>query len=134
MTIEHTITGAMLDQFAQLTGDHNPIHARQLSNQWADGSDRRLVHGALLNGIVAGVIGSRLPGAGTVVLRQAFAFRERCWTGLPISVLVVLADGRRRRTTVRYECRQEGRVVFEGTAVLMRTTAAETVAESAAKV
>lgn len=118
VTVERTITGEQLDQFARLTGDDNPIH----NSGGSSGDDEpRLVHGALLNGLVAGVIGSRLPGAGTVVLRQEFRFRERCWTGRPVQCSVWLADAERRRTRATYECRQDGRVVFEGTAVLMRT-------------
>lgn len=119
VTVEHTITGDQLDQFARLTGDDNPIHNRAASTSSTD--QPRLVHGAFLNGLVAGVIGSRLPGAGTVVLRQEFRFRERCWTGRPVECRVWLEDAVRTKTRARYECRQEGRVVFEGTAVLKRT-------------
>lgn len=107
------VTAAMLDQFAQLTGDHNPVHQSP--------NGERLVHGALLNGLVAGVMGTSLPGPGTLVLRQAFEFRGRCVTDRPISVLVELENGTRRLTDARYECKQDGRLIFEGTARLMRT-------------
>lgn len=121
ITVTHTITPTMLDQFAHLTGDHNPIHHATAADD-GGAPPARLVHGALLNSIVAGVLGTRLPGAGTVVLGQTFEFRDRCVTDRPISVLVALPPGARRRLTeARYECRQDGRIVFAGTARLMLT-------------
>lgn len=108
------ITQKDVDNFSDLTGDHNPIHKKSKTNQ------RPLVHGAFLNSIVAGLIGSKLPGAGTIVLSQNFSFPSKCFTDHPIEVFIELLDVR-KIIKVKYECVQGDDVVFQGEAKLMVT-------------
>ncbi|KMQ93633.1 armadillo repeat-containing protein 7 [Lasius niger] len=53
-------------------GDYNPIHTE---------SARNIAHGALLNGLVSGLIGTKLPGAGTIVIKQNLTFPNPCYAG-----------------------------------------------------
>lgn len=77
-----------------------------------------MVHGAFLNGIVAGLIGTRLPGPGTIVLSQNFSFPSKCSTDEPIEITIELTDVR-KIIKIIYECRQSDNVVFQGDAKLM---------------
>lgn len=107
-----TITQSEVDQFAQLTGDFNPVHS-------ADHPiEKRAIHGALLNGLVAGIIGTKLPGPGSMAVSQSFSFPNRCVVNLPIEIRVELVT-ERKLIDVKYECAQEGRLVFKGTARIM---------------
>lgn len=106
------ISQADVDSFARLTGDFNPIH---LATQPIE---KRVVHGALLNGLVSGVIGGRLPGPGSIVVSQSFRFPNRCVVDKPIEVRVELLSAR-KLLDVAYECQQDGRTVFKGTARLV---------------
>lgn len=129
-----TITQQELQEFSNLTGDHNPIHTV------GETGERPLVHGAFLNGIVAGIIGSfhsnlnlinyysiclfpsfsgtKLPGPGTIVISQNFSFPSKCFTDDPIDILIKLVEVR-KILRVTYQCSQNGVAVFEGDAKLM---------------
>ena len=101
-----------VDEFAKITGDHNPIHKSDYPA--AD----RLVHGALLNGIVSGLVGTRLPGAGSIIVAQEFQFPNKCFVDQPIIVKVDLLENR-KILKIAYECMQSGNVVFKGTGKLV---------------
>lgn len=103
------ITQAEVDQFAQLTGDMNFIHSADCP------PERRCVHGAFLNAIVAGIIGTKLPGAGSIVLQQDFAFPQKCVCDEEIIITVRLLENRHIKKIV-YDCRQKGLPVFTGSA------------------
>jgi acyl dehydratase len=110
--VNKTISTQDLDLFSNITGDHNPIHKVSSSNQVP------LVHGAFLNSIVAGIIGTKLPGPNTIVISQNFSFPSKCFADEPIEVHVELVDVR-KIIKAAYKCTQSGRVVFEGEAKLM---------------
>ncbi|KAH8310980.1 hypothetical protein KR044_003706 [Drosophila immigrans] len=101
-----------LETFAQFTGDFNHIHTTHLP------VEERRVHGALLNAVVAGIIGTRLPGPGTVVLEQHFKFLKPCRIETDTVVTVRLLKSR-KISSVEYDCRQHDEVVFAGTAKLL---------------
>lgn len=70
--VKKKITFEDVKNFAVLTGDHNTIHVK---------SEMPIVHGAFLNGLVSGVIGTKLPGFGTLVCKQQIIFPEPCYVG-----------------------------------------------------
>lgn len=107
-----TISQAEVDRFAELTGDFNPVHSA------SHPIEKRAIHGAFLNGIVAGIIGTKLPGPGSISVSQAFSFPNRCVVDLPIEIRVHMVSDR-KLIDVKYECEQQGRLVFKGTARIM---------------
>lgn len=112
--IQKTLTQKDLDAFSNLTNDHNPLH--KLNN----GSKRPIVHGALLNGLVAGLIGTHLPGPGTVVVSQTMKFPNKCFVGEKLTISVELVDVRKiMRVKFYCEVEEEKKVVFEGEAKLI---------------
>lgn len=106
---KRTITQSDVDQFTKLTGDTNFIHMSECP------PEKRCVHGAFLNGIVAGIIGTKLPGHGTIVLQQDFAFPYKCVCDEEITICVKLIAERHIKK-IAYECKQSDRIVFTGTA------------------
>src|SRR5579863_7275616 len=60
-------------KFAKISGDNNPVH---LDERYARNSvfGGRIVHGALLGGLISAAIGGRLPGPGTVYVKQSLTF------------------------------------------------------------
>lgn len=99
-----------LDSFSQLTGDHNKIHKANNGSSF--------VHGAFLNCIMAGIIGTKLPGNGSIVLSQNFSFPAKCVVNEPIEFHVELVDVR-KIIKVKYKCTQNKSTVFEGDAKLI---------------
>jgi len=107
-----TITQNHVDLFSTLVYDNNVIHKDCPSVV------EPYVNGALLNGFVSGLIGTKLPGSGTIVLSQTFSFPNKCVVNKQIETTIELADVRRIIRVV-YECRQLNRIVFKGEARLI---------------
>lgn len=108
-----------VDQFASLSGDTNVIHSRQCP------PEQRCIHGALLNGLVSAVIGTKLPGPGSIVLAQRFSFPNKCVVDKEITVTVKLVQDRKIKK-VQFECKQLGQTVFIGDADLIIRNVNET--------
>lgn len=109
---KRVITQAEVDEFAKLTGDTNYIHSTECP------PDKRCIHGAFLNSIVAGIIGTKLPGPGSIVVQQDFAFPQKCVCDEEITTIVKLLENRHIKT-IAYECKQKGLPVFTGTAKII---------------
>lgn len=111
VSVLKVITNDDILKFAELTGDHNPIHTE---------SARNIAHGALLNGLVSGLIGTKLPGPGTIVIEQNITFPKPCYAGDTIEVTVKITSVRKIIKCV-YMCIANGdRIVLEGDAKLMK--------------
>nr|XP_018909233.1 PREDICTED: hydroxyacyl-thioester dehydratase type 2, mitochondrial-like [Bemisia tabaci] len=80
VTIKRTVTQAVLEQFMKISGDCNEVHMQKPA----------LVHGALLNSFVSAVIGTRLPGHGTLLLGQNLRFPNPCYLGEEITIVVTI--------------------------------------------
>lgn len=70
ITVKRKITVNDVKSFTELTNDTNPIHQDPVNG---------IVHGAFLNGLVSGVIGTKLPGSGTIVVEQHLKFPKPCY-------------------------------------------------------
>ena len=73
-SIERVITAEDVARFADLTGDHNPVH---VDERYAarTGLGRRVVHGMLTASYVSTLIGTELPGPGALWMSEHFNFR-----------------------------------------------------------
>lgn len=103
-----------LDNFSEITGDFNYIHSTAVPQE------QRKVHGALLNAVVAGIIGTKFPGAGTIVLEQTFSFPKACRIEVDCEFSLKLLQ-ERKISIISYECKQNNEIVFQGKAKLLIT-------------
>lgn len=110
--VRRRLTQEDVERFAAISGDSNFVHSRQCP------PGQRCVHGALLNGLVSAVIGTKLPGSGSIVLAQKFSFPNRCVVDEEITINVKLIQDRKIKK-VQYECRQRDQTVFIGSADLI---------------
>jgi 3-hydroxybutyryl-CoA dehydratase len=64
-----TVTLEEIEAFARISGDDNPAH---VDDEWAAASmfGGRVAHGVLTAGLISAVLGTRLPGPGTIYLSQ----------------------------------------------------------------
>lgn len=117
ISLSRTFREDDLRKFIALTGDSNPIHAVSdgPANETANTNHETFVNGALLNGVIAGIIGSNFPGY--VVTAQSFRFPHRCHLHTEVQFSVRVAE-LRKIVTVSYESKQNDCIVFEGTAKL----------------
>lgn len=115
------ITAEMVETFARITGDSNPIH---LDDDYAAGTrfGRRIAHGMFTASLISSVLANDLPGAGTVYLGQDVKFKAPVFIGDTITATVELVKYRedKRIATFRTTCtNQEGVLVIEGEAVVL---------------
>ena len=120
-SIRKTITESDVYTFAQLSGDTNPLH---LDEDYASGSlfKERVAHGMLTAVLIPAVLGTRLPGAGTINLSQSLRFTAPVKFGDTIEVEVEVTEKleEKNRVVLRTTCRnQRGQTVIEGEAVVM---------------
>jgi 3-hydroxybutyryl-CoA dehydratase len=118
-TIRKTVENEDVIGFAELSGDHNPIH---LSEHFARKTrfGGRIVHGLYTASLISGVIGMRLPGPGAVYISQTLSFLGPVKIGdvVDVSVEVVELNEKGRRVRLKCECRVGENVVLEGEGVL----------------
>lgn len=105
VVVSKLINKVDIDSFARLTGDINPIHL----------GDRPVVHGVYLAGLVSGVIGTKLPGDGTVLVSKSLRFPNACYAGDKVEIEVEIQNIR-KLIKCRFCCSVGDKVVMEGTA------------------
>jgi len=114
-----TITEADLAMFAGASGDTNPLH---LDESFASRTmaKERIAHGMLTASLISTIVGTLLPGPGSVWVSQSLYFRAPVRIGDSVlaraEIVEVMADKQRiRMATV---CRVGNTVVLDGEAVL----------------
>ncbi len=118
-----TITEADILLFAAVSTDMNPVH---LNAEAAKSSlfKERVAHGMLSAGLISAVLGTRLPGPGTIYLSQTLRFRAPVKIGdtVTATVEVTALDAEKKRATLRTICTVGGKPVIEGEAVVIPPT------------
>ncbi len=112
-----TITEADILLFAAVSTDTNPVH---IDAEAAKASifGERIAHGMLSAGLISAVLGTRLPGPGTIYLGQSLRFRAPVKIGdtVTATVEVTALDPAKRRATLKTTCAVAGKLVIEGEA------------------
>ena len=115
-----TVSEADVYLFAGVTGDFNPAH---IDEEYAKKTyfGTRIAHGLLSAGFISTVLGNRLPGPGSVYLRQELTFLGAVKIGDTITARVEVTeiDTAKGRVKLLTTCdNQEGKRVLTGEAVV----------------
>jgi len=107
--------------FAEISGDKNPLH---LDDEYAASTrfGQRLVHGILTSGMISAVLGTQLPGPGSVYIKQTINFRSPVFIGDTITTTVTTKKILDKKSIATFEtvCKKsDGTVVIDGEAVLL---------------
>ncbi|WP_373224918.1 MaoC family dehydratase [Enterobacter cloacae complex sp. ESBL7] len=116
-----TITETDVINFASASGDMNPVHIDKLAGKASIFGDR-VAHGLLVSGLISTVLGTRLPGNGTIYLGQEMKFTRPTYIGDTITATVEVEniDHEKKRIRLKTTCtNQDGVVVITGTATAM---------------
>jgi len=107
-------------QFAELTGDNNPIH---LDEEFASASrfKERIVHGALTSALISTILGTQLPGPGAIFLSQKFKYKAPVMVGSLITAQVEITDidSESKRVKLKATCHAGDTLVLEGDVLVM---------------
>ncbi len=120
-TLTKTFRDEDVRTFAELSGDNNPIH---LDDEYAAGTrfGRRLVHGILTSGLISAILGTQLPGPGSIYIKQTINFRAPVYIGEAITATVTAKKIRDDKPIATFETvckKKDGTVVIDGEAVLL---------------
>jgi acyl dehydratase len=114
----YVVTAETIREFVRASGDDNPLHS---DPAFAAGTrfGRVIAPGMLTGSFVSSVIGTRLPGPGTIYLSQDFRFLRPVYVGDRVTARVEVIERlpERRRLRLRTTCRNEdGDLLLEGEA------------------
>jgi 3-hydroxybutyryl-CoA dehydratase len=115
------ITDELIRQFADLSGDHNPIH---LDDDFAAGTrfGRRIAHGALSAAFISSVLGYEFSERKIVYLSQTLKFTAPAFIGDTITATGTVKQIREDKGIVTIDtvcANQDGVVTVSGEAVVM---------------
>jgi 3-hydroxybutyryl-CoA dehydratase len=106
-------------KFAEVSGDDNPVH---LDEAYAKRTQfgGRIVHGILSAGLISAAIAAKLPGPGTIYLKQNLKFCAPVRIGDIVEATVTVAQimAERNRVVLTTVCRVGDTVVIDGDALV----------------
>lgn len=112
-----TITEADIVLFAAVSLDTNPVHVNEEAAK-ASIFGTRIAHGMLSASLISAVIGTQLPGPGTIYMSQSLRFRAPVKPGDTViaAVEITALSAERKRATLKTVCTVGRDVVIEGEA------------------
>lgn len=122
--LSHRLTEQDIELFAVVSGDVNPAH---LDPAYAEtGLFHKIIgHGMWSGALISAVLGTRLPGPGTVYLAQDLRFRAPVGIGDTITATVTVREKNPEKKRILFDCacvNQDGRQVVSGTAEVLAPT------------
>jgi 3-hydroxybutyryl-CoA dehydratase len=119
--ISRTITDDDIQRFAEVTGDHNPLH---LDDEFAGTTrfGRRIAHGMLSASMISAVIANGLPGQGSIYLGQTLQFVAPVFPGDTVTARVTVISVREDKRIIKLETNctnQRDEVVIKGEATVL---------------
>lgn len=116
-----TITEADVYLYAGITGDFNPAHINQVEAEKSMFKGR-IAHGMLTAGLISAVLGTKLPGPGTIYLGQELKFTKPVRFGdtIKAEAEVIEIVSEKNRLKLKTTCtNQNGEVVLDGVATVL---------------
>ncbi len=115
-----TVSEADIYLYAGVTGDVNPAHINEV---YASQTffKTRIAHGMLMAGFISAVVANRLPGPGTIYVRQELDFLAPVRIGDTVTARAEVVDviKEKNRVKLRTTClNQEGKTVVDGEALV----------------
>jgi acyl dehydratase len=80
-----------VNQFAQITGDHNPIH---IDPVYAATTlfGKPIIHGILGASVLSKILGMYFPGEGTIYLSQQVSFKRPMYVGVEYQAILTVKE------------------------------------------
>ena len=107
--------------YAGVSGDFNPAHVNEVEAQKGM-FGKRIAHGMLSAGFISTVLGTQLPGPGTIYLGQELKFTRPVRFGDTVTATCTVSEIRAEKNIVKLDTtctNQHGEVVLQGMATVM---------------
>lgn len=119
-SLEREVTQETINAFAKVTGDHNPVH---LDEAFASATQFQgiIAHGMLSASYISAVLGTQLPGAGAIYMRQTLRFCAPVHPGETVVTTCTVKEiiSEKSRIVMETLCKVGDTLVLEGEATLM---------------
>lgn len=123
-SLKRTLTLKDIELFAIMSGDVNPSHVdAEFAKE--DVFHKVVAHGIWSVSLISTVLGTELPGPGTIYLEQLTKFLHPVAVGDTITVTVTVNEKREKHSIIIMGCKcvnQDGETVVEGSATVMAPT------------
>lgn len=115
-----TITQSDVYMYAGISGDFNPIHINEVE---AHNSffGKQIVHGMLTASLISTVIGTIMPGKGSIYLGQNLKFMKPVYFGDTVTAIVTVNEINQEKNILELttqEYNQNNELVVDGTATV----------------
>lgn len=109
-----------IESFAEMSGDTNPVH---LNEAFAKKTifKKKIVHGFLYSSLISAVIGTKLPGNGSIYLHQELNFKKPVYHNENITALVRITQIKKEKSLIYLDTfcyRDNNDIVVEGKAII----------------
>lgn len=116
-----TVTESDITMFAGVSGDFNPVH---INDEYAKNTPfkSRIAHGMLSASFVSTVLGTQLPGPGTIYIGQELRFTKSVYINDTITVKCSVTEKNSEKNRLKLETiatNQNGDIVISGLATVM---------------
>ena len=109
-----------IEAFARLSGDDNPAH---VDAAWAEASPfgGRVAHGVLTAGLISAVLGTKLPGPGSIYMSQTLKWLAPVFPGDRLTATATVKEivSEKRRVVLETTVERDGETVLTGEALVM---------------
>ena len=122
--LDRRLTPDDIKLFAVMSGDVNPSHVDPDYAE-SDMFHKVIAHGMWGGALISAVLGTELPGPGTIYLNQNLSFRRAVSLGDTITVRVTVVAKSAEHHQVTLDClctNQKGETVIEGQALVVAPT------------
>ena len=115
------LTQSDIENFAELVGDRNPVHVDpEFAKKTRFG--RPIAHGMWGLSLISAVLGTKLPGPGTIYLSQTVKFKAPVFPGDTLTAKVKVLEVRQDKPIVKLETtceNQKGELILTGESLVL---------------
>ena len=120
VSVTRAFSAVDVEAFAALSGDNNPVH---LDAEFAATTQfgQRVCHGALVTSLFSTLLGTQLPGEGSIYVSQNSQFRAPVFLDEEVTASVEVTEINEKRAMVTLKTtvvNAGGKVVVKGEAVM----------------
>ena len=114
-TLSHTVIERDIQLFGEATGDMNPVH---FDEEFARKTvfRGRVAHGALSIGFISALLGTKLPGDGSIFLSASIVFKIPVRIGDTVVTTATVREVNGRSVVMDCVCTVDGKQVLESEA------------------
>ncbi|HHF7367236.1 TPA: bifunctional enoyl-CoA hydratase/phosphate acetyltransferase [Legionella bozemanae] len=123
-SLSKTLTQDDINLFAAMSGDVNPAHMDPVFAQ-SDIFHGIVGHGMWSGSLISALLGTVLPGPGTIYLKQDIQFKKPVRLGDTLTITIIVKDKGANKPRVIFNCKgvnQHGETVIEGLATVLAPT------------